>query len=72
MHSLISLSFFRILTITLKIPSGLLDWHKPIGDESWWSVVELSKLDLSHNEFEGTLPDALFIPLSELSVNFLD
>jgi hypothetical protein len=32
-------------------------------------VMELSKLDLSHNELEGTLPDAMFVPLSELSVS---
>jgi hypothetical protein len=52
----------------MQIPDALLSWHTPIGGENWWSVLELSKLDLSHNELEGTLPDAMFIPLSELSV----
>ena len=46
----------------MQIPTALLNWHTPIGDESWWSVLELSKLDLSHNEFEGTLPDEMFVP----------
>ena len=41
------------------------DWHAPIGDENWWEVVELRKLDLSHNAFTA-LPAELFLPLSEL------
>ena len=49
-----------------QVPAELLDWHTPIGDENWWDVVELRKLDLSHNAFTA-LPEELFLPLSELA-----
>ena len=47
------------------VPPELLAWHAPIGDENWWDVVELRKLDVSHNAFVD-LPDELFVQLSEL------
>ena len=52
-----------------QIPAALMNWHSPIGDDSWWSIQELSKLDLSHNEFKGCLSEPLFVTLSELTVN---
>jgi Leucine-rich repeat (LRR) protein len=48
------------------VPTELLDWHTPIDAENWWDVVELRKLDLSHNAFTA-LPEELFLPLSELA-----
>ena len=29
------------------VPAELLNWHQPIGDENWWDIVDLRKLDVS-------------------------
>jgi Leucine-rich repeat (LRR) protein len=49
-----------------EVPAELCDWHGSAqpGDK-WWEVVELSKLDLSHNELQD-LPEPLFKSLSGL------
>jgi Leucine-rich repeat (LRR) protein len=47
------------------VPTEILKWYQPIGDENWWDIVALRKLDLSHNAFTS-VPHELFLPLSEL------
>ncbi|EKX38875.1 hypothetical protein GUITHDRAFT_114981 [Guillardia theta CCMP2712] len=48
-----------------SVPELLLSWSAPIGDENWWEVSELKKLDLSLNALSN-LPDDLFASFSLL------
>eukprot|EP00960_Hanusia_phi_P016878 497171-Hanusia_phi.AAC.1 len=48
-----------------QVPELLLCWSTPIGDENWWEVAELKKLDLSLNAL-SSLPDDLFANFSLL------
>jgi Leucine-rich repeat (LRR) protein len=49
------------------VPEELCSWQVVSEGEKWWELMELSKLDISHNSISH-LPPSLFHSLSELKV----
>jgi len=49
------------------IPEELCAWHDVSEGEKWWELMELTKLDISHNTINN-LPPSVFLSLSELKV----
>jgi Leucine-rich repeat (LRR) protein len=48
-------------------PEELCSWQSTIEGEKWWELMELTKLDISHNSLT-LLPHSIFHSLSELKV----
>ena len=51
----------------LEVPPELCAWNEKGQSDKWWEMVQLSKLDLSHNELRH-LPEELFEALDSLQV----
>jgi Leucine-rich repeat (LRR) protein len=49
------------------VPEELCSWQSPIEGEKWWELMELTKLDISHNSITHLSP-SIFHSLSELKV----
>ena len=50
-----------------EVPPNLFSWNAEGQSDKWWEVVQLAKLDLSHNELRH-LPEELFEALDSLQV----
>jgi Leucine-rich repeat (LRR) protein len=50
-----------------SVPEELCSWHSATEGEKWWELMELTKLDISHNSITH-LPPSIFLSLSELKV----
>lgn len=49
------------------VPEELCSWQSASEGEKWWELMELTKLDISHNSITK-LPPSIFLSLSELKV----
>ena len=49
------------------LPEELCSWQCATEGEKWWELMELTKLDISHNSI-ANLPPSIFLSLSELKV----
>ena len=49
------------------VPEELCSWQTVSEGDKWWELVELTKLDISHNDIK-LLTSAIFLSLSELKV----
>ncbi len=49
------------------LPEELCSWQSASEGDKWWELVELTKLDISHNNI-AKLPPNIFASLSELKV----